>query len=149
MTSARPWLLAAGWMSVAASLLHVGCIIGGPDWYRFFGAGEVMAQAAARGSWMPAIATSIIAAILAVWAVFAFGAAGIGWRPPLARTALLAIAAVLLGRAALVLVPSLWAPDQWPAFAVITSGICLVMGACFAMGLWRAWPNLSAKRNLT
>jgi len=43
------WLVVGGWLSVAASLLHIGCIIGGPDWYRFFGAGEEMAQAAARG----------------------------------------------------------------------------------------------------
>jgi hypothetical protein len=42
-------LIASGWMSVAASLLHIGCIIGGPDWYRFFGAGEQMAKMAERG----------------------------------------------------------------------------------------------------
>ena len=41
MTSARnPALVTGGLLSVAASLLHIGCIIGGPDWYRFFGAGE-------------------------------------------------------------------------------------------------------------
>jgi hypothetical protein len=147
MSSARPWLIAAAWMSVAASLLHIACIIGGPDWYRFFGAGEAMARAAERGSMVPAIMTLVIAGILGAWAVYAFGAAEIGWRPPLVRTALTAIAAVLLARAAAVFVPSLWATDQWPTFAFVTSAICFVMGACFAIGTWRAWPSLSLKRN--
>lgn len=149
MSAARPWLLAAAWMSVAASLLHLACIAGGPDWYRFFGAGEAMAEAAERGSLMPAMVTLVIAAILGSWALFAFGAAGIGWRPPLTRTALVAISAVLLARAALVFVPSLWTPEQWPAFAVTTSAICFVMGACFAIGTWRAWPSLSSKQKLS
>jgi hypothetical protein len=146
VTQARnPWLIAAAWMSIAASLLHIGCIIGGPEWYRFFGAGEAMALAAERGSWVPPIMTAVIAAILAAWAVFAFGAAGIGWRPPLARTALVAIAAVLLARAALAFVPGVWAPEQTLAFIATTSAICFVMGACFAIGTWQAWPILSHK----
>jgi hypothetical protein len=146
MRSAGPWLLAAGWMSMAASLLHIACIIGGPDWYRFFGAGEELARAAERGSFVPAVLTFGIATILAVWALFAFGAAGIGWRPPLARTALIAIATVLLARAALAFVPSVWAPEQTLAFIATTSGICFVMGACFAIGTWLSWPQLSQRK---
>jgi hypothetical protein len=146
--SARPWLLIAGWMSVAASLLYIACIVGGPDWYRFFGAGEELALAAERGSLVPAVLTFGIAAILAVWALFAFGAAGIGWRLPLARTALIAISAVLLLRAAMAFVPAFWPPEnQTSAFIITTSAICFVMGACFAIGTWRAWPSLSLKRN--
>ena len=43
------WLLIGGGLSVVAALLHIACIFGGPDWYRFLGAGEGMARAAARG----------------------------------------------------------------------------------------------------
>lgn len=143
------WLLAAGWMSVAASLLHIACIIGGPDWYRFFGAGEQFARAAERGSLIPPVMTLGIAIVLAVWALYAFGAAGLGWRPPLARTALIAISAVLLLRAAMAFVPAFWPPEnQTSAFIITTSAICLVMGACFALGTWQAWPHLSAARTL-
>ena len=145
MTSGRPWLLAAAWMSVAASMLHVAVIVGGPEWYRFFGAGEEMARAAERGALTPAVVTLIIAGILATWAVFAFGAADVGRRLPLTRTALMAIAAVLLARATLAFVPSVWAPEQWPVFAFWSSAICFLMGACFAIGLWRAWPQLSKR----
>jgi hypothetical protein len=137
------WLTAAGWMSVAAALLHIGCIMGGPDWYRFFGAGEQMARAAEQGQWMPTIITLIIAAVISGWAAFAFSAAGKIWRLPLIRTALIAVSAVLLARAALGFVPSLWSADQWPGFAFWSSAICCVLGVCFANGLRRAWPTLS------
>ena len=147
--SARPWLLAAAWMSVAASGLHLAAILGGPDWYRFFGAGEEIAQAAERGSAAPAIMTIIIAGVLAGWAVYAFGAAGVIRRWPLMRTALFAIAAVLLARSTLAFVPSVWAPEQSMAFRIWSSVICFVMGGCFAIGLWKAWPELSLKRPLS
>jgi hypothetical protein len=140
---ARPWLLLAGWSSVAASVLHIAVIAGGPDWYRFFGAGEEMARAAESGSPVPTVMTLIIAAILAGWAVYAFGAAGIIRRLPLARTALVAIAAVLLARSAMAFAPSLWAPEQTIAFRFWSSAICLAMGMCFAVGTWKAWPTLT------
>ena len=144
----RRWLLAAAWMSVAASAIHVAAIVGGPDWYRFFGAGEELARAAERGSPVPAIMTLVIAAIIAAWAAFAFSAAGIIRRLPLVRTALLAIAFVLLARGALVVVPGVWAPELSMTFRVWSSAICLAMGLCFAVGTVRAWPRLSLKRSV-
>ena len=145
MRDGRPLLLVAAWMSVAASLLHLAVIVGGPDWYRFFGAGEEMARAAERGSSVPPIMTAIIAAILAVWAALAFGAAGLIRLLPLTRTALIAIAAVLIARSALVLVPDVWAPEQNMAFRIVSSLACLAMGLCFALGTWAAWPSLSPR----
>jgi hypothetical protein len=139
------WLVASGWMSLAASLLHIGCIIGGPEWYRFFGAGEEMARAAEQGRWMPAILTLIIAGILAAWAAFAFSAAGRFVRLTLTRTALVLICAVLILRAFAVFIPSIWAPEQTMAFRIWSSAIVLILGICFAVGTWRAWPELSGK----
>jgi hypothetical protein len=146
MRDTNLWLVAAGWGSIAASVIHIGCIIGGPDWYRFLGAGEQFAQAAERGSLVPPLMTLAIAIILAVWALYAFGAAGIGWRPPLSRTALVAISIVLLARAAMAFVPTYWPTEnQTLAFIATTSAICFVLGACFAIGTWLAWPQLSKK----
>ena len=79
------WLVTAGMMSAAAALLHVATIAGGPEWYRFFGAGEAMARAAERGSPMPALVTAAIAFILLVWAAYAFSGAGLLRRLPLIR----------------------------------------------------------------
>ncbi len=33
-------LIVAGSLSFLAAALHVGVVIGGPGWYRFFGAGK-------------------------------------------------------------------------------------------------------------
>ena len=94
----NPWLIAGGVLSTAAALLHLAIIAGGPDWYRFFGAGERMARMAELGLLRPALITLGIAAILAVWAAYAFAGAGLIRRLPLMRTALLAITAIYLLR---------------------------------------------------
>ncbi|MEE4536927.1 MAG: hypothetical protein V2J51_00350 [Erythrobacter sp.] len=57
-----PWLMAGAALSLVAALLHIGVVIGGPHWYRFFGAPEQYAVAASRGSIIPALVTSGIAA---------------------------------------------------------------------------------------
>lgn len=141
----NPWLIAAAWGSISACLIHIACVIGGPDWYRFLGAGEEMAQAAERGAWMPTIVTLGIAAVLAAWAAFAFSASGVIGRLPLARTALVAISAVLMLRALAGLFGSLWRPDLSSNFMLWSSLIVLILGLCFIIGTWQAWPFLSQK----
>ena len=144
MKSPYPWLAAAGLLSLAAALLHVAIVAGGPDWYRFFGAGEEMADMAARGSWTPAVITLGIAIILAIWAAYAFAGAGLVRRLPLMRPALVAISAVYLLRS-LFLVPVLLAPGPPSEFGVWSSLIVLIYGVTYAIGTWRAWPHLSQR----
>lgn len=139
------WLVAAGLLSAAAALLHLGIIAGGPDWYRFFGAGEGMARMAERGLIRPALITLGIALILATWAAYAFAGAGLIRRLPLMRTALVAISTIYLLRG-LVLVPILATrPERVDAFALWSSLIVLVYGILYAVGTRRAWPALSAR----
>jgi hypothetical protein len=66
------WLAAAGLLNLAAAVLHLVIIVGGPPWYRFFGAGEGMARAAENALWMPTIITLGIASILFGWSLYAF-----------------------------------------------------------------------------
>ena len=141
----NPWLVAAGALSAGAALLHLGIIAGGPDWYRFFGAGAGMARLAEQGSPRPALITLAIAAVLAVWAAYAFAGAGLIRRLPLMRAALVAITAVYLLRG-LVLVPVLAAGQPVPsAFIVWSSLIVLGFGIVHAAGTWRAWPSLGGR----
>ena len=94
--------------------------------------------------------TAVIAAILAAWAAFAFSGADAIRRLPFIRTALIAIATVLLARSALVFVPAAWEPESRTiAFMFWTSFACFVLGGCFAIGTWRAWSTLSSKRTLS
>lgn len=140
------WLIAGGGLSAVAAALHLACIAGGGDWYRFFGAGEVVARAAESGSPIPALMTLGIAAVLGIWAAYAFSGAGKIRQLPLLRTALVLISAIYLWRAAMVVVPSAWGrPDLSPAFVLWSSAIVLVYGLTYAIGTSLAWPNLSKK----
>lgn len=142
----NPALIFGGLLSVAASLLHIGCIFGGPAWYRFFGAGEGLARAAERGEAFPAVITSGIAAVLAIWAAYAFSGTGLLPRLPLLRTGLVVISAIYLLRG-LVLIPALVinGGDVMP-FILWSSLIVLVYGLAYAIGTWTAWPHLRPRR---
>jgi len=144
MSPARnPALIIGGLLSVAAALLHIGCIIGGPDCYRFFGAGEAMATLAEQGSMTPTLLTLGIAGILAIWAAYAFSGAGLLPRLPLLRTGLVVISAVYLLRG-LILIPALVinGANVMP-FILWSSLIVLVYGIAYALGTWTAWSSLS------
>lgn len=141
--SGSGWLIAAAVLSGAAALLHLGCIVGGPDWYRFFGAGEGMARAAARGDLRPTLITLAIATVLAVWAAYAASGAGLIPRLPLLRTALVAITAVYLLRAIAFLPLHYWRPQHSDAFAIWSSAIVLVYGIVHLIGVLRAWRHLA------
>jgi hypothetical protein len=141
----NPWLIAGGCLSAAAALLHVGVIVGGPEWYRFFGAGEAMARMAEGGNPYPAIVTAGIAIVLSVCAAYAFAGAGLIRRLPLMRTALVAISAIYLARG-LLIVPVLLQSSP-AAFDIWSSLIVLGYGAVYAIGTATAWPLLSHKES--
>lgn len=146
MTSTRnPALVLGGLLSVAASLLHIGVIVGGPDWYRFFGAGEAMATMAEQGSMTPALITLGIAVVLAIWAAYAFSGAGLLPRLPLLRTGLVVISAIYLLRG-LALIPALLINGgAVMPFVLWSSLIVLVYGLAYAVGTWIAWPRLKPR----
>jgi hypothetical protein len=129
------WLVAAGILDGVAALLHLGCILGGPAWYRFFGAGEAMVAMVERGMARPTLITLAIAALLAIWGAYAFSGAGLLPRLPLLRPALVGIAAIFLARA--VALPLLFRvmPDRSPAFLWTSSAIVLAIGVVHAIGV--------------
>jgi len=143
---ANPFLLASAALSAIAALLHVGCIIFGPSWYRFFGAGERLAQLAAAGSAVPTVMTAGIAAVLSLWAAYALSGAGVIARLPLIRVALCAIAGIYLVRGAAGLVFAAVAPgERSVAFWVWSSLICLGIGALYLFGTRQVWAALSRR----
>jgi len=138
-------LVFAAVLSALAALAHVGVVIGGADWYRLFGAGEGMARLAERGSPYPAAITLLIAAVLAVWSAYALSGAGVLPVLPLLKLALASITVVytLRGLAGFVIA---WAAPggNSPTFWIWSSVICLFVGVVHVIGLYRAWPQLSA-----
>lgn len=146
-------LIVAGSLSLMAAATHVAIIVGGPDWYRWFGAGEEMAKMAERGELYPALVTALIAAVLAIWGLYAFSAAGLIRRLPLMKTALVVITAIYLFRGlaglfGVALVGSVDSPylnelQKEATFIWISSLICLVFGAAYLFGTLGAWSRLA------
>ncbi len=135
-------LVLAGSLDLAAAALHLACIVGGPDWYRFFGAGEEIARAAERGSPIPAVITVGIACVLTVWGLLAFSAAGLIGKLPLRRLCLVLISLVYLVRGVgpfAAAVATGWAMD---AFWIWSSLICLGCGLAHAIGTAQVWRRL-------
>jgi hypothetical protein len=138
------WLFAGGLLSAAAAVLHMGCILGGPSWYRFFGAGEALARLAERGSPTPALYAGAIATVLWVWAAYAFSGSGVPPRLPWLRPILVAVCGVYLLRAAAlpVLLAYATGPGRSAAFFIWSSLIVLVYGLVHAIGLATSWTDV-------
>lgn len=139
----NPWLLAAAVLDGVAALLHLGCIVGGPSWYRFFGAGERMVRLAARAPLQPALITLVIAGVLGVWGLAALSGSGVIDRLPLARWIVLGAALIYLGRG--LAFPWLLRvmPDRSFTFLAVSSAIVLVFAIVHAIGLWRGWAEMA------
>ena len=136
------WLVAAGGLSLLASLLHVGCIVFGAEWFRFFGAPEGLIIDYEDGGSQLVWMTVGIALILALWAAFAFSGAGLIRRLPLLRTGLVLIAFIYLARGAILFPALAKAPYPNSAFDIWSSAIVLIYGIAYAAGTYRAWPHL-------
>jgi hypothetical protein len=146
MRNGERWLRGGALLTGVASLLHVGIIFGGPDWYRFFGAGERMARLSARGSFYPAAVTAGIAFVLGLWALYGLSGAGVIRRLPLLRIALVLIAGVYLARGILGIPLVLFVDDPYTdelkgmmTFMVVSSLICVFLGFCYASGAAHVW----------
>ena len=123
----RP-LVWGGCMSLLAALLHIAIIIGGPPWYRFFGAGERLAQLAEQGSALPDTITALIALVLMLWSLYAFAGAGLVRRPPWLKSILIMITAIYVLRGMALLPLALFMPHAVDPFIVLSSLICLMIG---------------------
>jgi hypothetical protein len=144
-------LLVAGAMSLIAAILHVMIIVGGPEWYRFFGAGEQMAQLAAQGSVYPAVVTSIIAFALTVCSLYAYSGARLIHRLPFLRAALIAITLVFCVRGLVGMIIPFASSDPYiqrlgMVFWLWSSLICLAMGVAYLLGTKQAWQYLSESK---
>jgi putative oxidoreductase len=141
-------LIVAGGLSCLAALLHLAIIIGGPDWYRFFGAGEQFAFLAEQGSFIPALTALCISIILFFWGAYAFSGAGLIRRLPFLKTCLVLITLVYLIRGIGGIILSVYLKssplmgDQF-GFMMWSSVICVVYGAFYLLGIKSGWASFT------
>lgn len=136
------FLLTAAVLNALVALLHVGCVIFGASWYRFFGAGEEMARTAEAGRWYPAVLTLGIAAVFGAWSLYALSGAGVIRRLPLLRIALCFITAIYLLRGVGWLALRPYFPDDGPTFWFWSSSISLAIGVVHLVGVRQVWSRL-------
>ncbi|MES3024628.1 MAG: hypothetical protein V4857_23915 [Pseudomonadota bacterium] len=139
---ANPFLIAGAALSAIGAAMHLGCIFFGASWYRFFGAGEKMAQMAEAGSAYPAKVTLMVTLVLLSWSAYALSGAGLLPRLPLLRPALCAITAVYLLRGFAFYPLMKIIPGNSLTFWLWSAGICAVFGVVHLIGLKQAWSTL-------
>lgn len=139
--SSNIFLLVAASLSAVATLLHVGVIVGGAPWYRYFGAGEKMASAAAAGRRYPTIVTAAIAAVLATWSAYALSGAGAIQPLPLMKPILGAITGIYLLRGLAIVPLMIFARSKATLFLIWSSLICIGFGAVHLVGLSQIWSQ--------
>lgn len=137
--NAKKLLMIAACFSFIAAFVHILIIFGGGNWYRFFGAGEQMAQLAESGSIQPIMITLFISLVLFIWGLYALSGSGFIAKLPFLKWALYLISFIYLfrGTAGLVL-PFLSnhvaIQQNSLSFWVISSAVCLVIGSFYLFG---------------
>lgn len=127
-------LLLGGGLSLLAGLLHLVIMVGGADWYRFFGAGERLSTLAANGSLVPGLLAAGLTVILFLWAAYAFAGAGLLSPLPLLKPALITISAIYLARGLVLIPAALFRPEALNNVKIWSSLVCLLMGLSYAVG---------------
>jgi len=101
-----------------------------------------MALLSEQGSSQPTLITSGIVLVFSIWSMYAFSAAGITFRLPLIRLALILITIIYLTRGVvgffLINSPMGRSPEFW----VWSSVICLSFGVVHLIGLKQQWSSL-------
>lgn len=142
LTPYNAWLITGAILSGIAALLHVAIVFGGAPWYRFFGAGERMASAAAAGRLYPAVVTFGIALVLDIWAIYALSGAGILPAFPLLKWGLVAITGIYLLRGLAIIPLLIAAREKATPFLIWSSVICVGYGVVHLVGVAQVWGHL-------
>lgn len=135
-------LVFGGVSSISAALLHIAIIIGGPDWYRFFGAGEEFATMAEQGSYIPGLVTFGICVVLFIWGLYAFSGAGLTRRLPFLKFALVSISTIYCLRGTELFLLLIIEPNLVDAFTLCTSLASLTIGLAYAVGTKHIWSEI-------
>ena len=131
----------AALLNFAAAAMHLAVIFGGANWYRFFGAGERMAQMAEAGEAYPTILTSGIVAVLTLWGLYALQAGShIGFLPWV-TPAFWAITGIYTARALFPLVMAPFAATYRSPFMLWSSLIVAGYAAVHWMALLNIQPG--------
>lgn len=136
------YLLSGGTFSILVALLHIAIIFGGPDWYRFWGAGEQIATMEENGSLLPDILTFLLVILFLICGLYTYSGAGLIRRLTLLKTGLVTISSIYTIRG-LLLVIDIFGPEKLTIFMLWTSIISFIAGLTHFIGAKQVWSSLS------
>ena len=133
------YLIGGGVISALIAILHVILALE-PSLYRYIRPDQesVLGQMAEQGSPATVMPTFFLAAVFAIWAIYAFSGAGLLGRLPALRSGLIVIGVIYILRA-LALIPEIkMVMDQgYPLQFVVFSTISLAAGLLYLIGILR------------
>jgi hypothetical protein len=136
------WLLVASAASFSLVLLHFAVIVVGAPAYEFFLAGKRMVDMSQEHALTPTLVTGALAAVFAVFGVYALAGAGV-LQLPATRVLVAAIGCVYTLRGLLIVPEAVMVRflDR-PARALIFAAISLLIGVVHLVGVARRWRLL-------
>ncbi len=136
-----------GCLSFAIALLHVVIIFGGAPAYRYFDTGEQVAKLAESGSLLPAMLTLGVAAVFAVFGIYAFSGAELIRRLPFLAVVLILIGAVYALRGLFLVHEIMMLMTSKAGIVlrkIVFSLVSLAIGVVYLMGTMVSWRRLNA-----
>lgn len=137
------YLLTSGAITLAAGVLHILIIFGGPSWYSRFGAPDSIVRMVQSGHYYPIIFCLMTASFLFSCSLFAFSGAGIIHRLPFLKVSLILCGTIFSLRGVSFIPLMIARPDLMAnfcnskgvdSFLLISSCVCLVAGGGFILG---------------
>ncbi len=132
----------AGISTMLLGILFLGVIIGGADWYRFFGLGELAASQVEQGLFKPHALTFVLAVTLIIWGCYAFSGAGFLKRLPLLKPSLVWITIIFSLRGIAFIPAYLFQAENVDSMILISSFLCLGFAITYGLGLREVWSRL-------
>ena len=154
----RIYLLASSCLMAIGALLHLAAVAIGANAYAWLGAPAGLVAMVGTGSLRPAVSCFVIAGVLLLGSAYGFSGVGLGPQLPARRLVLSLIAIGLIARGILLPVAAAWQPHLLSGicgrcqavngFVLLTSALCIIVGAAYAVGAFRPASNNSFKPNL-
>ena len=152
---ARNYIILSAALCALAALLHLAAPLLGARWYEIIGAPAGLIRMLDHGSARPAITCLVIASTLAIWSAYGLSAAGHLRRLPVMRAVLSVVGVTLLARGLALPAMAVLAPDTLSGlcgrcqgingFVLLTSALCLFVGAGYAVAALQPAPDASSK----
>jgi hypothetical protein len=142
------FLIIGGICCFAIFLLHVYIAYKGEDLYRYFGAGERMAQLSQRGSVMPGIITIAGSFVFAIMGLYAFSGAQLIRQLPFLRLILAIIGSIFTLRGLMIMPQIIFSINKhFPLLNRFTvfSLVSLLVGLLYSTGVLLNWNNYKSK----